>query len=102
MRYSRQVLTSRRWQVLRHQILEKANWQCRECGETRSLEVDHIEPVRTAPKRAFDPANLQVLCRKCHSSKTRREVGLPPVHQSPARDAWAKAVAELATENATA
>lgn len=102
LRYSRRVLKSRRWQVLRQAILERDGWKCRECGEARGLEVDHVEPVRSAPKRAFDPSNLQALCRKCHSSKTRREVGLPPVHQSPAQTAWKQAVADLAAGNATA
>lgn len=97
-RHSKRVTATRRWQVLRMAILERDGWQCRAC-ETRKgrLEVDHVEPVRTAPKRAFDPANLQVLCSPCHSKKTREEVGWPAVHTSPAHDAWKEAVAELAT-----
>lgn len=62
------------------------------------LEVDHIEPVRTAPKRAFDPANLQCLCSSCHSKKTRAEVGWAPAHSSPAHDVWKEAVACLAAQ----
>lgn len=97
-RHSKRVTATRRWQVLRHAILERDGWRCRECGERGRLEVDHIEPVRTAPKRAYDPANLQVLCSQCHSSKTRREVGWAPVHSSPAHDAWKEAVGSLAAQ----
>src|SRR5690625_2203900 len=97
-RHSRRVTATRRWQVLRMALLERDGWRCRAC-ETRKgrLEVDHIEPVRLAPEKSFDPANLQTLCSRCHSKKTREEVGWPAVHESPAHDAWAKAVAELAT-----
>lgn len=34
---------------------------------------DHIVPRERAPQLAYDPANLQTLCRSCHSMKTRRE-----------------------------
>lgn len=45
------------------------------------LQVDHIEPLwlvaLTVPpedrRRYFGPENLQLLCGKCHKSKTRRE-----------------------------
>ncbi|MFQ8432501.1 HNH endonuclease signature motif containing protein [Amaricoccus sp. W119] len=60
------------------------------------LEVDHVEPVRNAPDRAFDPGNLQVLCGPCHTKKTRIECGHKP--PDPKRQAWRKAVAELAAE----
>lgn len=96
-RHSRPVLKSRRWLVLRHQILERDGWACVGCGTRRGrLEVDHIHPVRTAPGRAFDPANLQTLCPSCHTKKTRIECGHKPL--DPSRQAWRKAVADLAAE----
>lgn len=95
-RYSRPVLKSKRWKVLRHQILERDGWKCRSCGGHGRLEVDHIEPVRSNPSRAFDPLNLQSLCPSCHTRKTRIECGHP--EKSPARIAWDLAVAELATK----
>jgi 5-methylcytosine-specific restriction endonuclease McrA len=98
-RYSRPVLKTRRWQVLRHQILERDGWKCRCCGERRRLEVDHVQPVRDAPERAFDPANLQVLCAGCHTRKTRIECGHKP--PDPKRQAWREAVADLAAETET-
>lgn len=98
-RHSKRVTATRRWQVLRQQILERDEWQCRCCGEQRRLEVDHIKPVRTHPELAFDPRNLQALCGRCHTRKTRIEVGHKP--KSPERKAWADAVAALAPEPAT-
>lgn len=98
-RYSKRVTATRRWQVLRQAILERDGWACVSCGIRRGrLEVDHIQPVRTHPELSFDPGNLQSLCSPCHSRKTRQECGHRPANSSPARDAWGKAVADLAAE----
>lgn len=98
-RHSKRVTATRRWQVLRHQILERDGWKCRCCGERKRLEVDHVQAVRIAPERSFDPANLQTLCARCHTKKTRIECGHK--EKSPERKAWADAVAELAAETET-
>lgn len=101
-RHSRPVLGTKRWQVLRQIILERDGWSCAcGCGRRTRLEVDHIKPVRTHPELAFDPANLQTLAASCHTKKTRIECGHPEPIQSPERDAWAEAVADLAAETAT-
>jgi 5-methylcytosine-specific restriction endonuclease McrA len=42
--------------------------------------VDHIQPVRNAPELAFDLSNLQCLCRRCHSRKTRVDLGMSIAH----------------------
>ncbi|MGD9916919.1 MAG: HNH endonuclease [Paenirhodobacter sp.] len=96
IRYSKHVTRTKRWAVLRQAILERDGWACRCCGERRRLEVDHIQPVRLRPDLAFEPRNLQALCPRCHTKKTRLEVGHKP--KSPARKAWDAAVAELATK----
>ena len=94
-RHSKRVTATRRWQVLRHQILERDGWTCAcGCGERRRLEVDHILPVKTHPELAFDPANLQALAPACHTQKTRIECGHKPL--DPPRQAWRDAVADLA------
>lgn len=98
-RHSKRVTATRRWQVLRHAVLERDGWKCRCCGTRKRLEVDHIQPVRTAPDKAFDPRNLQVLCGTCHTKKTRIECGHKPL--DPKRQAWRDAVADLAAETAT-
>lgn len=98
-RHSKRVTSTKRWQVLRHQILERDGWKCRCCGARGRLEIDHVKAVRLAPDRAFDPANLQALCGPCHTRKTRIECGHPAPIQSSERKAWAKAVAALATKS---
>lgn len=96
-RPSAAVQRSRRWPALRLAAKRRDGFRCVECGARAALEVDHIEPVRRAPERAFDLSNLQTLCIRCHSRKTRIEIGLG--EENPARDAWKQAVAELARPN---
>lgn len=99
-RHSRPVLKTRRWQTLRHLILERDGYACRDCGTRRGrLEIDHVQPVRTRPDLAFSLANLQALCPRCHAKKTRLECGWKPT--DPARLDWRKAVAALAAETST-
>jgi 5-methylcytosine-specific restriction protein A len=82
-----------RWKALRLAALRRDGFRCRECGVRGKLEVDHVKPVRDFPDLAFDLANLQALCARCHGSKTRRDLGMPP--PCPKRAAWRAAVAEL-------
>lgn len=96
-KHSKRVTSTRRWQVLRHAVLERDGWACVDCGTRKGrLEIDHVKPVRSNPELAFDPANCAVRCSSCHASKTRKEMGWPPVFNPPAKSAWGKAVAELA------
>ena len=92
-RFSRPVLRTRRWKVLRHQILERDGWACTTCGKRGRLEVHHVQPVRTHPELSFDPGNLKSLCPACHTALTRLECGHP--EPDPARVAWRQAVSEL-------
>ncbi|MBL3568868.1 endonuclease [Rhodovulum sulfidophilum] len=94
-RHSRHVTRTRRWKVLRHQILERDGWACAECGKRGRLEVHHVKPVRTHPELSFAPGNLKSLCPSCHTRHTRRECGIPD--PDPARVAWRQAVSEMET-----
>jgi 5-methylcytosine-specific restriction endonuclease McrA len=94
-RHSKHITRGRRWTILRLEAMARDGYKCRSCGKPGRLEVDHILPVRLAPDRAYDLANLQCLCPACHTRKTRVECGHP--EKSPARSAWDSAVAELAT-----
>lgn len=85
-RYSRAVLKTRRWQALRLEALRRDGWQCVQCGSRVRLEVDHVQPVRTHPEAAFDLSNLQTLCARHHTQKTRTECGHEPLN--PKRQAW--------------
>lgn len=49
--------------------------KCESCGRSqlnsRSLELDHIIPVKiTGEEYTFKKENVQLLCYKCHKSKT--------------------------------
>ena len=90
VRHSLRVRKTKRWKHLRLQIMERDGFACVQCQAVGRLEVDHIEPVRDAPEKAFDPANLQTLCPACHTRKTRIECGLPVA--SEARKKWAELV----------
>jgi 5-methylcytosine-specific restriction endonuclease McrA len=92
-RHSKRVTSTRRWQAVRHAVLERDGWACRGCKDRRRLEVDHIKPVRTNPELAFSPANLQVLCRSCHTKKTRIECGHKPLPKP--RQDWRESVRTL-------
>ena len=61
------------WTRLRRRVIREEPL-CRACRDegrvTRAEMVDHIVPVRQAPERRLDRANLQPLCRPCHHRKT--------------------------------
>jgi 5-methylcytosine-specific restriction endonuclease McrA len=92
-RHSAAVIRSPRWKALRFLARRRDGFKCVSCGASGRLEVDHIHPVRTHPDLAFDLANLQCLCRSCHSRKTRIEVGMDEV--DPKRQAWRDLVHDL-------
>ena len=67
----------RAWQRVRRERILAADFRCAKCGDERpwgELEVDHIRPLHKGGE-AWDPANLQVLCRECHGEKTVAEIG---------------------------
>lgn len=63
-----------RWKAARAAVLERDGYACLVCGSEEDLEVDHIEPLAQVLAAgdlalAFDPDNLQTLCRPCHTAK---------------------------------
>src|SRR4051812_1432727 len=74
----RQWYKTGRWQSLRRAILVRDGYTCRKCGTTASgrkgeVAADHIKPHRGDPNLFWDPANLQCLCTRCHSSAKQLE-----------------------------
>ncbi|QCO56960.1 HNH endonuclease (plasmid) [Pseudorhodobacter turbinis] len=95
-RHSKRVTSTRRWQSVRHAVLERDGWKCVQCGDQRRLEVDHIKPVRSHPELSFNPDNLQALCARCHTRKTRIEIGHKPLSKD--RQKWRDSVNALMRE----
>src|SRR5262249_1870379 len=93
-RHSDWVRRDPRWASLRYRAKRRDGWRCVECKAPGRLEVDHIKPVRDAPELAFELSNLQSLCPRCHSRKTRIECGLA-AELDPRRVAWSNLVREL-------
>lgn len=58
-------LRSHKWPAVRDAHL-KTEPTCTACGETRNLEVHHVEPFHLSPERELDPSNLLTMCRDCH------------------------------------
>lgn len=68
--------STKKWKDLRNQIRIRDKMTCQNCHLPilgRSI-VDHIEEVNILNKDnwdiAYNPDNLQLLCQKCHNSKT--------------------------------
>ena len=80
MALSRKEISTGKWKKLRITILDRDGWQCVQCGKPGDT-VDHIIPrVKGGDMWASD--NLQVLCKKCNSSKGGRffiKQATPPV-----------------------
>ena len=67
---------TRRWRSLRLAQLRRRPLcrYCLELGQTTAGEVvDHVKPVASHPKLAFEPSNLQTLCKYCHDSVKQSE-----------------------------
>jgi 5-methylcytosine-specific restriction protein A len=58
------------WQRLRLWFLCR-NPLCKHCGKPAE-DIDHIRPLRAGGAR-LDQANLQSLCRACHTKKTAED-----------------------------
>lgn len=69
------------WQRLRAEQLRREPLcrYCKEMGEvTAAMIVDHIKPHRGERDLAFDPDNLQSLCKPCHDRHAQaKDAGKP-------------------------
>ena len=67
--------TSRRWQYLRLRVLQDEPF-CRACLErgvkVLTVDIDHIRKHSGDQSLFWNRANLQGLCKACHTRKTSR------------------------------
>jgi hypothetical protein len=54
------------WQRQERARLQSEDVQCRRCAVRTGTVIHHIVPVYLDPTRAFDPANITLLCDTCH------------------------------------
>ena len=52
---------------LREYILKRDNYECKKCGSTLDLHIDHKFPFSRGGGN--EPENLRVLCRDCNLTK---------------------------------
>lgn len=83
------------WDQVREYVIARVHGLCEECTRQGRIEagrdVDHIVPLTAANKDdwniAYNPDNLQLLCKDCHDRKHGRTSGLHafvmPVGESP-------------------
>lgn len=68
--------TSRQYQVIRKEAIERGRGLCIECFKKGIIkpfkEVDHIKNIAQGGG-FFDIDNLQLLCTECHKIKTSKE-----------------------------
>ncbi|MBS6503890.1 MAG: HNH endonuclease [Clostridium sp.] len=66
---------TQKWKKLREYILARDNYLCQDCLDnkvvTEATEVHHIEKLRRAWEKRYDPDNLISLCEKCHKTRDR-------------------------------
>jgi 5-methylcytosine-specific restriction endonuclease McrA len=69
----RQFYLTADWRYVRRQVTERDGNVCRRCNlqiqDPNELTIDHIKPRSKYPRLALVLSNLQVLCRRCNSSK---------------------------------
>lgn len=83
---------TQRWKTLRARLIRERPKICYWCntpldpnaarGEPGAIELDHITPVKDAPERQWDPANLALSCADCNRKKGARTATAKVMHRS--------------------
>ena len=78
------AISSREWERVRLQVLDRDHWRCTVCGRAGLLEVHHLVALADGGA-ALDPENCVAMCASCHVAHHRHEV-------DPGRREWLDAV----------
>lgn len=63
-----ELLKDPRWQRMRLEVMQRANFQCESCGRGNvTLHVHHTYYEKGHKPWEYDNAALRVLCEECHS-----------------------------------
>lgn len=65
----KRVYSKASWRKLRAHVKAQGFTTCVRCNKPSEM-LDHIRPVQLSPRTAFDPRNVQPMCRPCHAWKT--------------------------------
>jgi hypothetical protein len=71
---------------VRRKIFERDNNQCRWCGTSENLTIDHIQPVSEGGTNR--QSNLQTLCRSCNLKRNREHQRRKEAHDRKARGTY--------------
>lgn len=72
-----------RWRRNRAEGIEILGSKCAECGSTRELQFDHVDPgtkvssniwTWARERRLAELAKCQLLCKKCHKKKSAADL----------------------------
>lgn len=83
MSYS-DLLRDPRWQRLRLEVMEKADFRCVECGDDKTtLNVHHTYYRKGRMPWEYDWETLRCLCEPCHAKQHPEKRPAPPPFKRP-------------------
>ena len=85
-RRGKAVYAHPRWRYARREALARAGGRCERCGGAGRLEVHHKVAIAKGGA-AYDLANLEVVCRRCHFRQHEGD------RRTPGRDEWFRLLA---------
>ena len=71
-------LNKKMWARTRFIAFDRDGFRCVKCGRAGKLEGHHKVGLNKAPLAAYDPDNVETLCKNCHLERAR----------SPSRREW--------------
>ena len=83
----KKLLQSPKWKAKRAKILERDNFKCTRCGETKYLQVHHVHYIQGRKPWQVPDFYLITVCRNCHKYYHEQNkisvLKLPPLKKKP-------------------